>query len=302
MAFPPTPGGRDPSVHPHYAEGRGGTELVGKTGAADENVLPDQSVEFAVMHETEKLSVSVEFAVRHETEKPSVSEESFGQHGVVNESFGETTGKGAVEGESEDDGKRWETTSNQHERERAAMESHKAYACDTPASCEGTAAHGIGAAAWSAKGAPRAQKFHVHREAKEKTEVDTDFDVEAYIKSFDPPQQEASKQSKEELTEQQVADGSRSTANQSRLIEVNRQTALHRSALRREEAEAKAGNAVTYVGKGVTAHRVKMKLTEEQLHKIEANKSAAQKLKAQKIEMATRVGGKAEQMATKDGG
>ena len=63
-------------------------------------------------------------------------------------------------------------------------------------------------------------------------------------------------------------------AAQARLVSINRQTALHRRALRLEAAE---------MAEGVSAPISKTQLTEDQLERIESNRREAVERKARKV-------------------
>ena len=105
------------------------------------------------------------------------------------------------------------------------------------------------------------------------SEVDEiNFDVEAYIDSLAKSQEKEEEYSEAKLTEDRGTKVNGAELRQ-RLIEANRQTALHRKALREEEVSCAIGDSTL---------SKKIQLTEMQVEKIGANKKAAQERNAER--------------------
>jgi len=100
-------------------------------------------------------------------------------------------------------------------------------------------------------------------------EEEDEFDVEAYIRTLEPKEQEAAKEDTE------AAATEVSTEMKARITSINKSIALHRKARKQDNDIAE---------EGVITLRAKTQLSEEQWQRIEANKVAALKRKAQEIE------------------
>ena len=114
------------------------------------------------------------------------------------------------------------------------------------------------------------EKVDSKEEGKRKHQEEEDeFDVDAYIRTFEPKEQEAGKEDTE------AAATEVSTEMQARITSINKSIALHRRARKQDNGIA---------ADGVITLRSKKQLSKEQVQRIEANKLAALKRRAQKIE------------------